>query len=448
MSAELICGNFEYKGETYPFVINDRLLTIVRVGFEYKLNFEEEHIGNLTGFTNANSYITLIGCRRLGGVSYLLHRDIKISLKGYILHDEKSGYFDRLFFQSPALNAFYNPQKAWNFQSEKIGRIKGIEMNESPQTNQAFSCTVAGEKIDCVLGFNDSFFFKPEVTQPLDVQSVFTMDFGKPKPPDAIGKYYLYLRDFLVFLNFRNDIPIGDITLFFKNKKCGRAVIFQHSFDRYKSNANNSITFDDLGISTAPKLFSLIAGRRGGDNFNPYIFPEDDQDECQIDRAKWLIAAISFEGEFNLSFPTYKYETDKSFQVAKDLLLSTIANAVAQSGKGINNPANAALKTFKRQIETSDTTIQEKFAYCENLFANQMADKIQRICGESEVTLQESFAKDYATMRNDTAHGTIHTIQNIDFVTYRMLRCFIYLLIMQRADVPAESMKRIVEKLF
>lgn len=77
-----------------------------------------------------------------------------------------------------------------------------------------------------------------------------------------------------------------------------------------------------------------------------------------------------------------------------------------------------------------------------------MTDKVQQICSGADVPFQQSFAEDYAVMRNSTAHGTIQPIQNIDFVTYRILRCFIYLLIMTRANIPSDSMKRIIEKMF
>lgn len=454
MASEMICGKFEYKGKVYPFALSGRILTVVQTQCEYKMDFQsEEDIGNLTGVTSKNSYITFIGCKRLGGMFYLLSSNIQISLKGYVLHDEKICQYERLLFRSPALNGFYSPRKAWKFQEEDIGKIKSIEMKAATEINQEFSCMVLGESIDCMLGFSNLFLLKPEETQPLDVQSLFTMAFDEPKGPDDIGKYYLYLRDFLVFLNFRNDIPIDDITLSRKNEdkkfvKVGKAIIFQHDFDRYKSDINSSITFDNLGIDTVPKLFSLVAERRGNNNFNPYIFPEDDQDEREIDRVKWLIAAISFEGEFNLNFPDYKYETDESFRKAKDLLLNTITNALAQSDKGINHSSNVALKSFKRLIETSDTTVQEKFAHCESAYATEMTDKIQQICRGSNVPFQQSFAANYALMRNSTAHGTIQPIQNIDFVTYRMLRCFIYLLIMTRANIPSDSMKKIIEKMF
>ena len=453
MATELICGEFKYKKKTYPFVINERILTVIQSGVAHKTDFEEEEIGNLKGTTNKGLHITLIGCRRLGGASYLLLENIRIALKGYILHYERTCRYDRLIFQSPALNGFYSPRKAWTFKTEKPGRPKIIEMNEPVEVNQKFSCNIRGEKLDCILGFSHSFFLKLEETQPLIIEPVFVMDFQKTKYPTQIGKHYLYLRDFLVFLNFRTDIPINDIALFCKNKsgkleKCGTATIFQHSSERYKPNSKDSITFDDLEIDDLAKLFSVVSGRRKSVNFNPYIFPEDDQDECEIDRAKWLITAISFEGEFDKSFPNYKYKTDKQFKLAKDLLLKTIETAVNQSGKGINNSDNAALKSFRHLVNTSDTTIQEKFAHCEKLFVCEMENKIKRICNESDIPFQQSFAENYATTRNNTAHGTIQPIENIDFVTYRMLRCFIYLLIMRRANVPSEKMKRIVEKLF
>ena len=54
----------------------------------------------------------------------------------------------------------------------------------------------------------------------------------------------------------------------------------------------------------------------------------------------------------------------------------------------------------------------------------------------------------YAESRNQSAHGNIAPITQEDVVTFQLLRCFIYLLIMERAEVPCEKRKEIINKLF
>lgn len=72
----------------------------------------------------------------------------------------------------------------------------------------------------------------------------------------------------------------------------------------------------------------------------------------------------------------------------------------------------------------------------------------ERQCRLSKVPMGTNFAEKYAQMRNHTAHGDIEAIAPEDIVTFQMLRCFIYLLVMERAAVPSDKRKDIIRKLF
>lgn len=114
MEEKTVRGELEYKGKNYPFVIENRILTIVQSAFHHNEDFfEDEHLGTLMGVTDENKYILLLDCRILNFAFRTLNSKIQIGLHGYILQDTAEDRFDCIEFYSPALCAFYSPRKAW-----------------------------------------------------------------------------------------------------------------------------------------------------------------------------------------------------------------------------------------------------------------------------------------------------------------------------------------------
>lgn len=449
----MLCGKFNFKGGEYPFVLDGRILTVVRAKNEYLDGFDSiDTIDYLEGSTS-NRKIVFLYCKRLGGAIAAIQENIRFSIQIYATYYGGEDSYDKLVFQSPALRAFFSPRKAFNFQSEKLYQISGISLNQWSDINQKFTCSIDGENIECILEFSSRANLKFEDNTPLSINPRWSMTFKSPKKSTDIGKYYLYVRDFLVFANFQNDIPMEDIVIYKlrpdgQYAESGKAVIFQRDYLNYKPSCKNTITFDDLDINILPRLFSLVAERRTTGNYNPYFFPNDSQDKLTIDPAKWLITAISFEGEFNNIFSSFKSEKDETFRAVKNQLLDTIEKAVMQSGYGINNKRNSSLRSFKNLISHYDVTIKDKFAFCETEFAPEMVCQMEQICIDSQLPPQSGFAEEYSTTRNCIAHGSIKQLEPVDFATYRILRCFIYLLIMSKAGVPLESRKNIIKKIF
>ena len=160
------------------------------------------------------------------------------------------------------------------------------------------------------------------------------------------------------------------------------------------------------------------------------------------------MAAFSFEGEYNKRYKNVKAEQDKVFYEVKEMLLNVIDEAVQQSGVSINNPRNKHLKSFRQLINTTDTTIQEKFQFCESHFQDEIKQIKEKHCLYSKVPVDTNFAKHYSETRNSAAHGDIEAITPEDVVTFQLLRGFIYLLIMERVSIPSEKRKEIIGRLF
>lgn len=454
MAENIIHGEFEYNEKIYPFVIRNRTLTVVQSAFRYLEDFRgKENLGTLVGVTDTNKYILLLDCRVWNPRFITLSGRIQIALHGYILQDIRDDGYDKIMFRSPALNVFYSPQKAWTPQLDIEEEQPGLTMNPYSDCAQQFTINISKENIQCVLDFEWYFNLRLEDCHALSVKTNFSMVFQERKTSADLGKYYLYLRDFLAFIDFRNDIPFDDITLLRfgedgKFYKSGTAVIFQTNNTTYDLKAQNTITYDDLDANSFTALFREIAEQRTLNQYNPYFIPLSRAESNVVDRAKWLVTASSFEGEFDKKYKNIKAKQSEEFQKAKSLLLSAIWQAVNDSGVGINNEKNKYLNSFRHLIEHYDTTIKEKYKFCETHFAAEIEGIQKKYYLRTGVSADTDFSEKYAEARNHSAHGVIEPIRDIDVVTFMILRCFIYLLIMERASVPSSKMKEIIAKLF
>ena len=451
---DTISGVFDYLDKEYPFVLHDRVLKIAQPPFQHNADFEGiTDIDCIQGVTSNNKDIVFFGCKIYCSERLFLSTEIVITVQGYVLLRNSQTDYDRIDFYSPAINGFYSPRNAYTVEAKEKFITTGITLREKDAYKKRYDCNINGEDLriglDIYVSLNLNFTEEKLGT----ARSVFYMEFQSKKTPADIAGYYLYLRDFLAFINFRNDIPIDEMQLFSHNESGkyeprGKVIVFQKDASDYKPDAFSTITYPDLLNECVPKLFQNIAQKRLCENFNPFVYPESKKEDRYVDASKWLNTAISFEGEFNVSFPDFKAQNDPAFCQAKDMLLTAIEDAVKRSGKSINNKNNRSLKSFKNLIEHADTTIKEKFQTCQSMFEEETKDAIAKIRSACNVPPELDLAEAYATFRNHTAHGEVRKPENIDVATYRILRCFIYVLNLKRAGVPSERIETIVQKMF
>ena len=455
MTNDIIHGKFEYNDKIFPFFLVDHVITIVQSPYEFNCDFADTcHFDYLKGVTHNNKYVFFLDCDVVGGRLAKISSKLQLVCKGYVLSNSSSDSYDRIEFSSPALNCFFTPRRAIGIDCDEVRlSVCGLTFRDYEDTSQDFLCTINGESINCTLAFRSSITLKLEDSNIGYVNTVLTMDFSEPTVVTELAKYYLYLYDFLVFVNFRADVPMDDVALYGKVEnekyaKFGSAKFFQNDCSQYSGDAHRSISYDDLLNESLPNLFSLIAERRQQDSHNPFFIPINAKDARYFDSAKWLITAISFEGEFNRSYADFKYKTDEKFSAAKDFLLKSIDDAVQESGLSINNKANAAFKSFRSMISHADTTIREKFQFCMDKYANEIAPLIEKYARIEGVDKNTDFAQAYADYRNCAAHGSIPPISKTEKITFQLLKCFIYVLVLERGGVPYEKIKEIIVRMF
>ena len=454
MVSEKMYGVFEYQEKEYPFVLEGQILTIPQVPFQYKDDFKgETYIEAIQGVTNNNRSVVFIGCKILKSDSILFAMEMKLSILGYVVFENGKTSFDRIDFYSEGINGFYSPRNAYQIEDDGHMWVTGIKPRDAEAYKRDYECVIHGERIQLGLNVYMSFNLAFEKKLLGTAESLLSMSFGEKKEPHDILKYSLYLMDFLEFVNFQKNIPLERIDLFEKDdngkyQRRGRAVVFQAENEQYSPSELRSITLLDVTDECFPVLFGQIAERRESKRFNPFFYPENRRADRVINASKWLNNAICFEGEFDDAFPDYKAQNDPAFYEAKMELLMTIDCAVKQTGKSINNKQNAAWKSFKRLISYADTTLQEKFEACQEVYEAETKESIQRIRQTYGIPEKTNLAEAYASFRNQTAHGVIQRPEEVEIATYQILRCFIYAMNLRRADVPAETIKDVLTRMF
>ena len=454
MSQDIIYGKFAYKDKEYPFFLSNHIITVTQSPREFNDDFiGESHFDHLVGVTHNGRYITFLDCDVIGEDFIAICNNLLLVCKGYVLTTEPTEHYTGLVFSSPALNAFYSPRHAIGFVKKDPFGISGLQLRDYADTTRRFSCIINNQRIDFKLSCYSTFNTKPESSNIGSIRTTLSMTFPCPQSIDDLGKYYLYLFDFLMFTNFRSDIPVDDMELCQvqeneQHRKVGKIKIFQHDDSQYSADIKHSITYEDIPEGCVPTVFSTIAQRRNRNCFNPYFFPTDDRDANRVDSAKWLIAAISFEGEFDKVFHNHRYQTNERFMRTKDLLMDTIDKAVLKSGVSINNKTNESLKYFKHLISKADETIEEKFTLCLEHYSFAVNPIIQKYTSIYPSIKGINLAKAYSIYRNNTAHGIIMPVSPAEVVTYQILRCFIYSLILEQCHVSTEKIQAIILKLF
>ena len=102
-------------------------------------------------------------------------------------------------------------------------------------------------------------------------------------------------------------------------------------------------------------------------------------------------------------------------------------------------------------IEKSDGNLEEKILYCFKRFdAVLLAKKnsMQSDYGIKELTY-EVLSKSFIKRRNKIAHGEFTGgFEDIDMISYTLVKMSVYCLILERCSVPIEQIKNICNKLF
>ena len=89
--------------------------------------------------------------------------------------------------------------------------MQGLALTPYDEVMLKIPVTISGENLQCVLGFVRHFNLRLEDQYALTIQTGLILDLSTDKSSPDLGKYYLYVRDFLAFISFKRDIPFDNI---------------------------------------------------------------------------------------------------------------------------------------------------------------------------------------------------------------------------------------------
>lgn len=443
-------GKFKLNGKEYPFYYDDSFVTVIQTAWEYNEDFNDTtYLEKIVGVTNSDKLIVFLKCEFHGGSFKETYTNIIFSTKGFILFNETDIPFDCIEFESDAINTFYPPVKLFDrraLMNEMSYKIKSLT-----ETTECFSTVVNSENIKMELGIAWNFSLRPEDKNIGEKHSVWRMKFQALKQSEELSKYYLYLLDFLIFVNFRKNIIIDNFTLYKMDgssyNKVGEGKFFSNQ-SGYDSKSKNSITFEDLNADEMGRLFSCIAVQRKESNYNDVYIPQTSKKYRLINWIDWLNTALSFEGEYSRKYKNFKYQSDPNFASAKDFLLLQIDKKINESGVSINNKKNSAWSKFNHLIKHTDTRLEEKFEYLLVHFSDEISELKAQFLKRHAISDKINLSDEYADYRNHLAHGDIVDMSEANIVNFCLMRVFIYCLILERAEISKETRKKVVEKLF
>ena len=458
-SDHIIYGKLELNEKIYPFFMQGQRATIIQIPIEDIKDFYcLDEVDRIVGVTNSNKIIALMNCRFSNSSKIALpYAGIVFSVAWYVEYDTEDLYFDKVCFTSSALNAFFPTIKAIDLgtHNEPFNTDGSYEIRIRPEkeTMREFTSTINGESVAFKLGIAWAVSQRLEDSQIGKKYCECSLTFDSTKEIDSLSEYYLWLYDFLVFITFRQCVVVDKIILLKKNdkgsyKKVGSAYFFSRH-QGYEAKTIKTITYDDVGEECIGRLFANVAMRRNDNRLNTLYVPETDEQNRTVDAVRWLSVALAFEGEFNAHYPNYKYQADENFRSAKEKLITTIDEQIKLSGKSKNNKVNSGYKRFRHLIDTTDTTLEEKF----NLMFEQHGAVVQnvqkRYMQANQITdTNQQLASRWAEFRNSIAHGSLEPIDGRDIVNYALTKMFIYILVLEASGIDRARQQAIIEKIF
>ncbi len=442
--SKIIYGNLELNNKIYPFLLDGHQIHIVQQAYQNSNEDFEIKVPFVKGVTSDNRDILFLNCRL---VTFMFNSKVVYSIQGYAISSSNTGEpcdfsFDRMTFYSDAINTFYSPQNAidressWHnlFDQEWNGSMT-IMVKPFSETDIVFEFD---ETTKCQLNISRYMNLRDGIEKIGDLRTSFSYVFSKKQTSDDISRYYLYLLDFLSFVNFNTNISFNEI--FLENKdskdkysKTARVIIFNNATE-YEGNPRNTITLDDLTKDKIGSVFKRISLIRNNDNRLYLYFPKNLKERNTVDPQRWLTAAICFEGLFTEINPDFKNDNEK-FQKVKALVIKTVESI--DSATFTTNKEKKYLADFKNHIERYDGFLEEKF--------NSILKSNKKVLN---ISSKQNYGKVYAEYRNKLAHGTIEPLDDKKIEVYKLLRPMVYILILNNIRLEEKALSNIINKLF
>lgn len=457
---EIICGELTYKRKKYHFSFQDNVLTMLPAKLEpYFLNLfysDDDKVlsTSIHGITEKNYYICFIDVKPKPIGSGVL----RCFVPAYVLNKNngldpvpKADKIEKIIFKGPAIDNFYHPKKIVT--SKTKDRNVNIDVNLDKFKSEKYE--FKDETINIYSGYEMPH--SKSINEVLNVSSYFEICFTKPKSVNSILNTYLKVQKLFGFFNNRRIINWDSIilrkTVLVEGEEKPLTInLFLYVAHDPKNNIDiegfrNSITFEDIK-DYLPELYKNITKK----DYNIYYMPLNKSENSIVDNDKFLKIAYTFESQMRRSYPNFKSSINENFKYSKKYILKSINNELAHlssiTGSG---KKKKYLNQFKEMIEKSDGNLEEKILYSFKKFDTILLSKKNRMQASYGIKdlSYELLSKSFIKRRNKIAHGEFTgAFEDIDMISYTLVKISIYCLILERCSVSLEQIKKICDKLF
>lgn len=478
-------GLEEYK---MPFTFENNLVTIIPekdMFTTFKNQYSPKKFDIIRGIDISNYEIYFFGCTYYGST---------LTQKGYLkaihnLTTKPIKGFHKLSFIGKPVDNFYIPKTAYSTEDFEAAtsnkRMPIIKPKTWDETIKQSDTIIDDQKIIIELSFSAQYNSRFNERAVGDFIPHISLIFENEQEIEKLTTYYLYMLDFFSFISFRKGIEFEQISLYEENQKKFEKKAIAHF---YTENSNRNINFkkcidyrfiqENLG-----QLFQNIALRRNKTIFDNMFIPKDDKENSTVDHLKFLSCALSFEGEYKRSgFETKtilqaKFRDIKKLtsQVIKDIEKSVIneksddfiriikSSVVLESlqrlletkgQQGVSNKETGYIKKMIDEIEKIDFSLEEKFNNTFELFYEDiLKDYVMNLIHDNKLEKSKLPMKQYgyvfAELRNQIGHGfPPEKLERKHVFVYLVARAMIYILILDKAGIKHEVIKKIIYTLF
>lgn len=449
---ELQSGYIKCMDKPYIFTYDGELLQLVPK--------DEESIKPYDCFKNENINYDVLEGDTIGlDKIFFLNCQLKVSLSGYIA--KPAGYvcfrngerkFDVITFKSGIVDYFYRPNHIIDKENTQYDYNTGgaaLKLKTFDETSKQIEVEVAGKKAILTLS----------VTlpgEPLQMQidynlgkpkSIFRLKFNEPVDVAEFRTVYMWIYNLMVFLNFRKDISMGKIDLGKTNEeKRIEHIGYIYLNEKEKKDISNVdriigyyFVFDHIN-----ELLQIV----NKEDLNLLFIPRSEKEDKYISAEKYMICCTSFESVFNYVFPNAKAENSEKASEVKNEFLQYIESK-REEYKGKDSKKRKEFQKYADIIELLDFGLAEKFDYCNSQYEKSVAEYKKKVLWRFNFEQEQldELSLQFAKKRNLLIHSSVGDFDDIHIFAYSLARAFIYVMILDKANIDSSMIIQAIDKI-
>lgn len=449
---KLQSGYIKDMDKPYIFTYDGELLQLVPKN--------EDDIKRYDCFNNRNINYEMLEGNTIGFEKiFFLNCHLKRHLSGYVA--KPSGYacfgnnerkFDTIIFKGGILDYFYRSNHIIDEKNTQYDYDTGeavLKIKTFNETSKQTEVEIDGKKAMLTLSV-----MLPEepIYMQIDYnlgkpQTIVYLTFYEPVDIEKFRTVYMWIYNLMTFCNFRKDISLGKIELGKINEeKRIEQIGYIYLNEKGKKDITNvdkiigySFIFDHLN-----ELLQILNKKE----LNLLFVPQCEKEDKYITDEKYMICCTSFESVFNFVFPNAKMEYSEKANEVKNEFLQYIAMKEKEY-KGEDGKKRKEFHKYADIIKLLDFSLAEKFEYCDlkyNKIIDEYKKKVLRRFDLTQEQLNE-LSVEFARKRNLLIHSGVGEFEDIHILAYVLARAFIYVMLLDKANVAPAMIIQAIDKI-